>query len=242
MTGVAHPVFGTQVPDNWDTARVDEIKSPEPSSCVAGPFGSNISSKYFVDDGVPVIRGGNLSDDLTPFVSDGFVFVSAERARSYKPQHVRAGDLVFTCWGTIGQVGRIPENGPYPEYIISNKQLKLRPDPRRIAPRFLYYYFANPQMVEYIRGRAIGSAVPGINLGILKTCRWCCHRSAHSARSQPSCRRMTISSRTTPGGSRSWRRWRSGSTGSGSSIFGIEGIKTFGRRSQSWVRSLRSGA
>jgi type I restriction enzyme, S subunit len=165
---VTHPVFGTQIPNDWTLLRVDDIRSPEPSSCVAGPFGSNISSKYFVDEGVPVIRGGNLTDDLTPFVPTGFVYVSKERAQSYQAQHVRAGDLVFTCWGTIGQVGRIPEVGPYPEYIISNKQLKLRPDPVRIDSHFLYYYFANPQMVEHIKGRTIGSAVPGINLGILK--------------------------------------------------------------------------
>jgi type I restriction enzyme, S subunit len=165
---VTHPVFGTRIPSDWTLVRVDDIRSPEPSSCVAGPFGSNISSKYFVDEGVPVIRGGNLTDDLTPFVPTGFVFVSKERAQSYRAQHVRAGDLVFTCWGTIGQVGRIPEGGPYSEYIISNKQLKLRPDPARTDSRFLYYYFANPQMVKHIKGRAIGSAVPGINLGILK--------------------------------------------------------------------------
>jgi type I restriction enzyme S subunit len=106
---------------------------------------------------------------LTKFVSDSFVFVSPERALSYPAQHVRAGDLVFTCWGTIGQVGLIPNDGPFSEYIISNKQLKLRPDPSRTDSVFLFYYFASPPMVEHIRNRAIGSAVPGINLGILKS-------------------------------------------------------------------------
>ena len=168
MTSV-HPVFGTPVPSDWQVTSVDELKSPEPSACVAGPFGSNISSKYFVAEGVPVIRGGNLTDDLTKFVADHFVFVSPERALSYRAQHVKAGDLVFTCWGTIGQVGLIPDDGPYDKYIISNKQLKLRPDASRSDSRFLFYYFASPAMVGHIRNRAIGSAVPGINLGILKS-------------------------------------------------------------------------
>jgi type I restriction enzyme, S subunit len=163
-----HPIFGTTVPSDWTIVSVDEIKSPEPASCVAGPFGSNISSRYFVTDGIPVIRGSNLTDDLTQFVPSQFVFVSPERARHYGPQHVKAGDLVFTCWGTIGQVGLIPDTGPYNDYIISNKQLKLRPDSSRCDSKFLYYYFASPQAVEYIRNRAVGSAVPGINLGILK--------------------------------------------------------------------------
>lgn len=157
------------VPKGWRLCLVNEIKSLEPYSCVAGPFGSKISSKYFTDDGVPVIRGSSLRDDLTRFVPEGFVFVSEARAQEYLPQHVHAGDLVFTCWGTIGQVGIVPEDGPYPEYIISNKQLKLRVNRSVADPLFCFYYFASPRYAEYIRNRGIGGAVPGINLGILKS-------------------------------------------------------------------------
>lgn len=163
-----HPLFKTPLPLGWQLLAVDEIKAPEKHSCVAGPFGSNISSKYFVDSGIPVIRGNNLRDDLTRFVPQGFAFVSEEQATKYKAQHVAGGDLVFTCWGTIGQVGLIPTNGPYPEYIISNKQLKLRPNKNIADSIYLFYYFACPQMVTHILGKAIGVAVPGINLGILK--------------------------------------------------------------------------
>lgn len=163
-----HILFDLPLPAGWTVRLVDSIRSSEQHSCVAGPFGSSISSKYFVEEGVPVIRGSNLTDDLTRFVPSGFVFVSHEQAKKYKAQHVRSGDLVFTCWGTVGQVGLIPRCGPYPEYIISNKQLKLRPDKEIADPEYLFYYFASPQMVAHIRGRAIGAAVPGINLGILK--------------------------------------------------------------------------
>lgn len=163
-----HPLFNTRLPEGWRRLTVDEIKSSEKSSCVAGPFGSSISSKYFVDTGIPVIRGSNLRDDLTRFVPKGFVFVSQQQAEKYRAQHVHAGDLVFTCWGTIGQVGLIPADGPFPEYIISNKQLKLRPNLEISDPLYLFYYFASSQMVQHLRNKAIGAAVPGINLGILK--------------------------------------------------------------------------
>jgi type I restriction enzyme, S subunit len=163
-----HPLFGTRLPNGWKLVSLDDVKSPEKSSCVAGPCGSNISSKYFTESGVPIIRGGNLRDDLTRFVPTGFAFVSKQQASQYKAQHVRAGDLVFTCWGTVGQVGLIPENGPFPEYIISNKQLKLRPNLEIADPLYLFFYLAGPKMVQHVLGRAIGAAVPGINLGILK--------------------------------------------------------------------------
>jgi type I restriction enzyme, S subunit len=157
------------IPKGWRLFVANDIKSPEPHACVAGPFGSKISSKYFVDEGVPVIRGSNLRDDLTRFIPEGFVFVSEARAQEYRPQHTCGGDLVFTCWGTIGQVGLVPEDGPYSEYIISNKQLKLRVDRNVADPLFCFYYFASPRYTEYIRNRSIGGAVPGINLGILKS-------------------------------------------------------------------------
>src|SRR5712691_7586237 len=154
MAATIHPLFESPLPDEWRLVTVDEIKSPEKSSCVAGPFGSNISSKYFVESGVPVIRGGNLRNDLTRFVPEGFAFVSEEQATKYKAQHVRSGDLVFTCWGTVGQVGLIPDNGPFPEYIISNKQLKLRPNLEIADPVYLFFYFAGPKMVQNVLNKA----------------------------------------------------------------------------------------
>ena len=163
------PLFDRPLPDGWQILTVDDIKAPGKHSCVAGPFGSNISSKYFVESGIPVIRGNNLRDDLTRFVAKGFVFVSEEQAKNYKAQHVKPGDLVFTCWGTLGQVGLIPDDGPYPEYIISNKQLKLRPNEEMCNPLYLFYYFGSPYMVEYIQRIASSAAVPGINLRLLKS-------------------------------------------------------------------------
>ncbi len=159
-----------KVPHGWRLATLDEIKSTDVDACRAGPFGSSISRKYFTDSGIPVIRGNNLSTDLTEFIPSGFVFVSEERARQkYKNCIVRAGDLVFTCWGTIGQVGHIPRDGPFDEYVISNKQLKLRVDPTAANSKFVYYYLASKEGVEYLASRSIGGAVPGINLGILKS-------------------------------------------------------------------------
>ena len=44
------------LPNDWDLKTVDEIKAPEKKSIISGPFGSNISAKYFVSNGIPVIR------------------------------------------------------------------------------------------------------------------------------------------------------------------------------------------
>ena len=154
----------------WIEVKIDGIKADSPNALATGPFGSAISSKFFTDKGIPVIRGGNLSADISNRLSDtGFVFISTSKAEEFKRSEVRQGDLVFTCWGTINQVGLIDGKGSYPVYIISNKQMKLTPHPKKADSFFLYYFFSSPQMQEQILSSNIGSSVPGFNLGQLKT-------------------------------------------------------------------------
>lgn len=157
-----------RLPPGWNIVTVDELKSTEPRSCAAGPFGSSIGSKFFVESGVPVIRGGNLSAERIRFIPSDFAFITEEKADTFKGAQVKSGDLVFTCWGTLGQVGLIPRDGLYEIYVISNKQLKLRTDAAKCSSEFLYYYFTTHEVAQHIRDIAIGSAVPGINLGLLK--------------------------------------------------------------------------
>jgi len=81
----------------------------------------------------------------------------------------KRGDLIFTCWGTIDQVGLIDDRSRFPEYIVSNKQMKLTPNPLKANSLFLYYLFSNPPMRDRILNQGIGSSVPGFNLGQLRS-------------------------------------------------------------------------
>jgi type I restriction enzyme S subunit len=76
--------------------------------------------------------------------------------------------LVFTCWGTVGQLGIIEDKGRFDEYLVSNKQMKMTVDVNRVIPLYLYYFLSQVGMIELVRGQAIGSSVPGFNLGQLK--------------------------------------------------------------------------
>ena len=49
------------------TTTLEKVCRPEKGEIISGPFGSNISSKYFVKEGIPVIRGNNLSLSLDKF-------------------------------------------------------------------------------------------------------------------------------------------------------------------------------
>ena len=156
------------LPDGWNWMTVEELAATNGRPIVSGPFGSNISSRFFVDRGIPVIRGSNLTTGMERFVEDAFVYVTEEKATELGNVDAIAGDLIFTAAGSLGQVGIIPSNSKYPKYIISNKQLRARLDTSIIEPLFAYYWLASKPMVTYIQQQNTGSSVPLINLSILK--------------------------------------------------------------------------
>ncbi len=155
---------------DWTEVTVEEIAAKSPNALATGPFGSSISARFFQGSGVPVIRGNNLSENVEHrLLEDNLAFLSTEKAQEFERSKVRAGDLIFTCWGTIGQVGLIDKRTTYPEYVISNKQMKLTPDSNKADSLFLYYLFSSPEMFERVKNQAIGTSVPGFNLGQLRS-------------------------------------------------------------------------
>ena len=156
--------------DAWQEVAVEDLAAPDPNAMSTGPFGSAISSRFFRSSGVPVIRGGNLSvDPEVRLRDDGLVFLEPAKAAEFSRSLVRRGDLVFTSWGTINQVGLIDDSAAYDEYIVSNKQMKLTPDTNKAVPEFLYYLFSAPEMQREILEGAIGTGVPGFNLTRLRS-------------------------------------------------------------------------
>lgn len=155
----------------WKTMRVGDLAAPGSNAMATGPFGSAISSRYFRTTGVPVIRGGNLSTDSGVRLNDkdGLVFLDPTKADEFSRSKVRRGDLLFTCWGTINQIGLIDSSARYPEYVISNKQMKLTPNPRLADSEFLYYLFSSPEVQSEILEGSIGSSIPGFNLTRLRS-------------------------------------------------------------------------
>lgn len=103
-----------------------------------GPFGSNIKVKCFVESGIPVLNGSNL----TGFVlnDNSFRYVTTEKADSLGKANAYRGDVVITHRGTLGQIVFIPEDSKYNRYVISQSQFRVKCN-EKILPEYLVYYF-----------------------------------------------------------------------------------------------------
>jgi len=152
----------------WARVPLDSVKSTAPYSFVGGPFGSELTTRDYVVEGVPVIRGNNLVGP-GKFIDDDFVYVNDEKAASLRSNTAYPGDLIFTQRGTLGQIGLIPKDARYYRYVVSQSQMKLTVDEKKADPLYLYYFFSLPSTIQQILNRVSSSGVPHINLSVLKT-------------------------------------------------------------------------
>ncbi|MHB1281825.1 MAG: restriction endonuclease subunit S [Acidithiobacillus sp.] len=120
--------------EDWQQTRIEDIAE----RIAMGPFGSDIKVDNFVPQGVPIIRGGNLSSGR--FNDDNFVYLTEEKADKLSAANAFQDDIVFTHRGTLGQVGIIPKT-KFARYIVSQSQMKLTCKTNLAAPPFIYYFF-----------------------------------------------------------------------------------------------------
>lgn len=131
---------------------------------IGGPFGSSLTSKDYVSSGVPIVRGSNMSQ-AGRYLGGEFAFISSQKALTLAANQVEGGCLVVTQRGTLGQVSLVPLNG-FPKYVVSQSQMGVRVE--GADPLFVYYLLTSSLFSSFLRGAAIQTGVPHINLGILR--------------------------------------------------------------------------
>jgi type I restriction enzyme, S subunit len=138
------------------------------SGLVDGPFGSNLPASEYREDGIPIIRGSNLTLGTSRFRTEKFVFVSNETAELLSRSLCRPLDIIFTKKGTLGQTGIVPEDGPYSLYLLSSNQMKLTVDPELADPLFVYYVVSSSDSTDKIIRDSEATGVPKTNLAYLR--------------------------------------------------------------------------
>ena len=152
---------------DWQELTLADIAEPK-GGLVDGPFGSNLPASCYVENGVPVIRGSNLTVGLERFNSNDFVYVSNETLIRIKRSECLPNDIVFTKKGTLGQTGIVPSDSLYEKYLLSSNQMRLRVNTNLADPEYVYYWVSSNASIEKIKRDSEFTGVPKINLDYLK--------------------------------------------------------------------------
>lgn len=125
-----------------------------------GPFGSDIKVENFVESGVPVLNGSNLSD--VKLVEEQFKYVTPEKAKTFKKAIANRGDIVITHRGTLGQISYIPENSKFENYVISQSQFRVSLKKDMVCPEYFTYYFHTSEGQKRLLANKCHVGVPAL--------------------------------------------------------------------------------
>lgn len=135
----------------------------ELASIQTGPFGSQLHKEDYCEIGTPIVTvehlgQKNFSTQNLPKVSNNDV----ERLKKYL---LKPGDIVFSRVGSVDRCSYVSTN--FDKWLFSGRCLRIRVTDERINSEYLYYYFCQNNIKEYVRSVAVGATMPSINTKIM---------------------------------------------------------------------------
>ena len=129
----------------------------------------NYSSKYprseeFVEEGIPFIRGNNMVDgDIT---DDEMYHITPGKHSILLKGHVKAGDVLITTRGNIGQVAIVPDR--HEDSNINAQIVLLRTNQETLYNRYLLWALQSHEAKEQYLALQTGTALKQLPVGKLE--------------------------------------------------------------------------
>ncbi|TBY49362.1 restriction endonuclease subunit S [Rhizobium leguminosarum] len=152
-----------EVPEHWEVKRIKHVKAPIANSFVDGPFGSNLKSEHFIDDGeVYVIESSFATQGrLNP---DDLKSISMDHFQTIKRSEAIEGDIIIAKIGAqFGKSSILPRLDK--PCVVSGNSLKLTIDNSKISTQLVHWQLINLKNCGAVDVGVNGSAQPALSLG-----------------------------------------------------------------------------
>ena len=148
------------MPKDWKVVSLGEICS---NKLQTGPFGSQLHSHEYVENGIPVLMPKDLIDYKADLQSAAKI--TEERAKDLSKHILKNGDLLFSRRGDVARFALIDEKSE--GSICGTGCLKARPNENH-SPKFLAYFLQKDGVKKWLEQNAVGQTMLNMNTEILK--------------------------------------------------------------------------
>ena len=132
---------------------------------VDGPFGSNLKTIHYKQEGIPIITSGYVTEGH--FCAKDYLYVTEEKFEKEKRSAVRAGDIVMAKIGArCGASAILPEN--HETGILSGNALKITVDNKRHNTKYIWNMLWRLYYTGKIHSLRTVGAQPAISIASLK--------------------------------------------------------------------------
>lgn len=152
------------LPDGWMWANLGQLASSEPNSITDGPFGSNLKTSHYTDEGPRVVRLQNIGDG--EFI-DEKAHISPEHYRRLAKHKVEVDDLVIAMLGE-----RLPRACVVPGWlgpaIVKADCVRFSANKEIVSPQYLSLALNCEATRTRTSALVHGVGRPRLNLGEIK--------------------------------------------------------------------------
>lgn len=152
-----------EVPSHWKVCRLKHVKANKPNAFVDGPFGSNLKSIHFVDDGDVYVIESNFAttgiineDNLKTITSNHFQTISRSEAE--------VGDIIIAKIGArFGMSSILPKLTK--KSVVSGNSLKLTINSKVCNTEYVHYLLQHSKSESAMDDGVNVTAQPALSLG-----------------------------------------------------------------------------
>ncbi|WP_275723909.1 restriction endonuclease subunit S [Vibrio furnissii] len=157
--------FGIDLPEHWDEKRLGYLASNDKNAFVDGPFGSDLKTNDYKEDGIPLIQLNNIRDGK--HILRNFKYVTEQKKNELSRHIARPRDIVLAKMAEpVARSAIVSEQ--FDEYVIVADCVKMTPDSQKIDLNFLNWAINSEVVKTQAELVSTGTTRIRISLGELK--------------------------------------------------------------------------
>jgi len=151
------------IPKAWNFTQLGHVLRDRGGIMQTGPFGSQLHSSDYSDDGISVIMPQDIGDD-GEMDTIAAAKITPERAVPLARHRIRLGDLIFARRGDLSRCGvaRTTSVG-----LCGTGCLLYRPSVKSLHPEWFATVYRHDYVQRQIAAKAVGTTMVNLNTGLL---------------------------------------------------------------------------
>ncbi len=167
--GIGHTEFKDspvgRIPVEWGVVTVLELGNGHKDTVQTGPFGAQLHSKDYVEEGIPLVLIKNIKEDgLDDTDIPKITEKDANRLSRYR---LKEGDIVFSRVGRVGSCFLCSKNEE--GWVFSGQTLRIRFNNSKVDLTYFNYALRTEEIQKELIGESVGSTRSSINTTILES-------------------------------------------------------------------------
>jgi len=155
------PIGG--IPNEWTFCKLGEFLDENGGYVQTGPFGSQLHSYEYVQEGIPVVMPQDI--ERGKIILDKIARITPKKAKALERHQVKENDVIFARRGELNRGVAITANET--GWLCGTGCLLFRPNAKTLSAEWFSLIYSSPLVQRQLEAIAVGSTMKNINTGVI---------------------------------------------------------------------------